>query len=357
MTREGNRGASDTPPRGRGGRGYPLLASIALAVAALVLVLFILEIGVRWYAWSIGRGFWENPHDFVSPFFTSDGWPAPYHEGNTLVFKEGERVLRGKPTGEIRIVCLGGSTTLPSPDAEGRSYPRELERLLDARFPDYRIRVLNAGENAYSSAHSVVNLALRVLDAEPDIVTAYEAINDLSVNYFGAGAETDYANKYLTPFYLGFRHRVGVVAELERVSRLARFIDNRLVPFRTAGWDYDTRRDWHPGLKFFGRNQRSLVALAHAHGVDIVLGTQAARAARRTTAAFAAYNAVTRQVAAETGAALADVAAEVVNDGLFVDDVHNTSEGARVVARQWLDPVARLLEARLAKAQSAATGP
>lgn len=115
MTREGNRGASDTPPRGRGGRGYPLLASIALAVAALVLVLFILEIGVRWYAWSIGRGFWENPHDFVSPFFTSDGWPAPYHEGNTLVFKEGERVLRGKPTGRYALSASEARRRYPAP--------------------------------------------------------------------------------------------------------------------------------------------------------------------------------------------------------------------------------------------------
>ena len=317
--------------------------NLALAITSLIVTLLLLELGVRGFAWSTGHGFWESPYDFVSPFFTTDGWPSPVRDGDSYVFKEGERVARAKPAGEIRVVCLGGSTTLPSRDADGLSYPRELERLLRLRFPDRSIVVLNAGENGYSSAHTLVNLALRVLDAAPDIVTVYEDVNDLSVNYFGDGAETDYGNKYLSEYYLSYRHRTGLLAELGRISRFVRIVDNRLELFRWAGRDYDDRRDWRPGLRYFTRNLRSLVGLARIHGVSIVLGTQAARASRRTEAGFAAYNAAIRQVATELAVPLADVVAAVVDEGPFLDDVHQTSAGNRTVAQQLLEPVARAI--------------
>ena len=342
--------ARDRPRTGRA-------ANVALALASLAFGGLLLEVGVRVYAWSIGRGFWENPLHFISPFFTSDGWPAPYRDGDVLVFKEGERVPREKPPGEIRVVCLGGSTTLPGVDAEGVSYPRALEGLLQGRFPGASIHVLNAGENAFSTAHSLVNFALRVLDAQPDIVTEYEAINDLSVNFFGTQTESDYANKYLTPYFLAFRHRTGLVAALGHVSRLVRILDNRLELFRAGGPGYDEHRDWRPPLPYFRRNLRSMVAVARTHGVGIVLGTQAARSTRRTTEGFDAYLKATREVAAELGVPLADVAGVVTGDELFVDDVHTTSEGARAVARAWLDPVAQLVSERLHRRDAVATPP
>jgi lysophospholipase L1-like esterase len=323
-------------------------ANVLLALVSLAVVLVTLEIGVRTYAWLTGRGFWENPRDFVSPFFTIDGWPAPYRDGDVFEFREGERVPAAKAPGEIRVVCLGGSTTLRGRDAEGISYPHELGVRLAERFPGRVVRVLNAGQNAYSSAHSLVNLALRVLDVEPDVVTVYEDINDLSVNWFGSGATSDYANKYLTTHYLGWHHRTGLLADLGRASRLVRVVDNRLELFRFEARDYDPARDYRPGLRYFERNLRSIVAVARAQGVDVVLGTQAARSSMRTSTGFMAYNQVTRDVAARMDVPLAEVADAVVDDALFVDDVHNTSPGARAVAARWVEPVAGVIERRLA---------
>jgi lysophospholipase L1-like esterase len=331
------------PSAGRPGIGANLLL-VAVAVAVTLLVL---ELAVRLYAYQVGRGFAENPYAFISPFFTSDGWPPPRREDGMLVFKEGERVLPRKEPGEIRVVCLGGSTTLPARDAERVSYPRALERRLAAAFPGATIRVLNAGENSYSTAHSLVNLGLRVLEAEPDIVTVYHAVNDLSVNYFGSGAVSDYANKYLTPYYLGYRHRAGAWAALTHVSRLARILENRLDVLRLEAESRDETRDYRPGLPLFARNLRSIVALARTHGVEPVLGTEAARAALRGEEGFAAYNDAVRRVATDTGAPLADVAASIEDDGLFVDDVHYTSAGADRVADVWLRTVAPLVRARI----------
>jgi hypothetical protein len=330
-----------------------LLIKITVAMAAVVVTCFLLEFALRLYTYHIGRGFSEDPHTFISPFFTSAHWPPPYEDDGTLVFKEGERIRHGGASDRIRIICLGGSTTLPSADSEGVSYPRELERLLRTRFPGAGIDVLNAAENSFSTAHLLVSLSLRLSDAQPSIVTVYENINDLSVNYFGTEVMSDYANKYLEPYYLGYRHRVGILGELGRLSRLVRVIENRTETIIFSIKDYDPKRDYRPGLKYYERNLRSIVAVAHAQGVDVVLGTQAARSTLRNDEGFVAYNDTVRRVARDTGVELSDVAAVELDDSYFLDDVHNTSAGARHVAQSWVDPVAGLVSRRLSAAKVA----
>jgi lysophospholipase L1-like esterase len=326
-----------------------------VAIAATLATFCCLELAVRVYAYSTGRGFSDHPRAFISPFFTTSEVPAPYKDGDYRVFKEGERVTPHKAEGEVRILCLGGSTTLPAPDSEGYSYVHGLRDLLSDRFPGADIRVLNAGGHSFSSAHSVVNLALRGLEVEPDIVTVYHNINDLSVNYFGDLAVSDYANKYLTPYYLSYLHRSGVLSMFERASRLWRVIVNRVQILQFSYEHYDPTRDFHPGAPFFERNLRSIVSIARAHGADVVLGTQAAHSSLRDGEGFVAYNAIIRRVAAETGTSLAEIARTVVDDAHFVDDVHNTSAGAGAVAQQWVEPVSDLVRRRLDRLQRSST--
>ncbi|MBI3769537.1 MAG: hypothetical protein HY271_13760 [Deltaproteobacteria bacterium] len=319
------------------------------------MTLILLEIGVRIYAYSIGRGFFDNPQSFLSPFFTTDEIPAPYADGNDRVFKEGERVTVEKRPGEVRVVCFGGSTTLPAHDPEAYSYPHGLRDLLAERFPNATVTVLNAGGNGFSSAHTLVNLSLRVLEIQPDIITIYHNINDLSVNYFGKRATSDYGNKYLTSYYLGFRHRSGLWGALARVSRLARIATNRVELLQFGYEDYDTKRDYAVGSRFFRRNLESIVAVARAHEVDIVLGTQAARKGQREDPGFMLYNSIVRSVAHDANVPLAEVAERVVAESDFVDDVHYTSRGARAVAQVWNEPVAALVAKHLSTPSSAST--
>jgi hypothetical protein len=57
-----------------------------------------------------------------------------------------------KPDSVYRIVCMGGSTTygfgVTSPDS---SYPSLLQKVLERKYPDKKIEVINAGVAAISS--------------------------------------------------------------------------------------------------------------------------------------------------------------------------------------------------------------
>jgi lysophospholipase L1-like esterase len=96
-----------------------------------------------------------------------------------------EHALRGpsfpiiKPEGEIRVMCIGGSTTAGEEVGEADTYPAQLEAILRERFPDRAIRVINAGIPSYDTVHSLLHYELRLWRFDPDIVTIYHGINDL----------------------------------------------------------------------------------------------------------------------------------------------------------------------------------
>lgn len=98
---------------------------------------------------------------------------------NSLGFR-GREISRAKPPGTIRIACLGASTTycaeVPSDDA---TWPAQLERVLQERYPRARFEVVNAGIPGCRAEHTRVQLERRVLPLEPDLVIEYEGYNDL----------------------------------------------------------------------------------------------------------------------------------------------------------------------------------
>lgn len=315
--------------------------AIVFTLLPLVALLLVLEIGWRIHLARTGRGFFDDPNEFTSPFFTTYDEPLPRVDGDRLHYRNGA-VDRRKAPGEIRIVAFGGSTTVNF--RAGISYPEILERNLAQDLgTDPPIRVLNAGSEGYSTAHVLVNLSLRNLDAAPDIVTVYENINDLSAVWFGDRVTSDYANKYETDFYLGIRHRTGLVAAVARVSRFARMLINRVdrLRFPTPAQYHD--RDIAPGLVYFERNLRSIVAVARAHGIRMLLATQPARADCRPDA-FRAYNDTIRRVATAEQVAFVDLDALVTDDASYLEDcIHNSRAGVEKVAAALRKPLAALV--------------
>lgn len=98
---------------------------------------------------------------------------------NSLGFR-GEEFPLEKPDGELRIVCLGASTTFCAEASnDGRTWPARLQADLSARFPERAIRVINAGIPGYCIEHSAENLRRRVLPLDPDVVILYHAHNDI----------------------------------------------------------------------------------------------------------------------------------------------------------------------------------
>src|SRR5262249_36875594 len=63
-----------------------------------------------------------------------------------------------------------------------------------ARYPGRAIEVVNAGADGYTSADSLIALALRGLALAPDVVVVYDAINDLRADAY-AGFRPDYAHE------------------------------------------------------------------------------------------------------------------------------------------------------------------
>jgi hypothetical protein len=82
-----------------------------------------------------------------------------------------------KPPGLVRVVCIGGSTTVAGRTNE-ETYPAFLEARLRALHPGLPVEVLNLGVSGVSHEHWLERLD-RVFAYDPDVVVHYEAVNDL----------------------------------------------------------------------------------------------------------------------------------------------------------------------------------
>src|SRR5690606_1422490 len=63
--------------------------------------------------------------------------------------------------------------------SDATTWPARLGVHLSQRYPERRIEVINAGTSGYSTFESIVNLAFRVSQLEPDLVIVYHSINDM----------------------------------------------------------------------------------------------------------------------------------------------------------------------------------
>ncbi len=87
-----------------------------------------------------------------------------------------------KPAGLVRVVCIGGSTTVAG-RTNDETYPALIEAKLRARHPGLAVEVLNLGVSGVSHAYWLSRLD-RVFAYEPDVVVHYEAVNDVAWRQF-----------------------------------------------------------------------------------------------------------------------------------------------------------------------------
>lgn len=370
----------------RSARG--LSVRVALLAASLLVTFGLLEVGARVYLTRLASD--EQFRRFASvdqlrARSTDPVIPFSRYESHRLIgyvpapgFRSGddvhdERGFRGapvavpKPPGELRIVCLGGSTTYTTFVAEAAgSWPARLEEALrDAGVRS--VRVVNAGASGYSTFESLANLQFRVLDLEPDVIIVYHAVNDVLHRLVWPPAAYRGDDSGFVTHSPGLARRPSA---LER-STLLRMLMVRLgrwpSPMRlvqTFGrtspsalwWAYErqVQQGTYPSGTFralpvervfranppvyFRRNLESMVAIARAHGVEPVLATFASRPFRANDAVGSApiraqievHNDVTRAVAREAGVPLFELAAVFPQDDerLWVDSIHVGPMGA-----------------------------
>jgi lysophospholipase L1-like esterase len=335
-----------------------------LALATLA-TLAALEIGLRiWDAThddspglaAIRKGSADSlyaPHPFLGFELARDHASG---EVNSLGLR-GREVSATKPPGVFRIVCVGGSTTYGAGVPSERTYPARLEVALNELAPPgLRYEVLNCGVPGYTSVESLIQLELRLLDLQPDLVLDYDAINDANLIQ-GRGFRSDYTHARSS-----WRDPRAQVSALE--SWLIDHVRTWAWASSLLGRGYANMRiqslvfveDWkdvlspplkevnQAGVATFLRNVRSLIAVARENGVQVGLMTfatwnQVGDTSSDYQPCVDAMNAGLRALASEEGLPIFDVAAAIggVKEN-FWDPVHCNEQGcerqARAIAEQ-----------------------
>jgi len=358
------------PPRARGAPG--LGAKLVLCAVACLVALAVAEgalhlLGIEIRADRLAR-------DPMLGWRNRPGWVGAAFRVNSRGFL-GPEFSPAKPAGAVRVFCLGDSTTagdlLPSYDD---TYPRQLERLLQARCPDRPVEVVNAGVGGYSSFQGRRWLETEILDYEPDVVVLYFGWNDhwparlAGEDKVACGSTSERLRAWLAWSKL-----------LQLSIRAYHTVRGRAtLPREAAGGGAPVASSSRPArvsLADYEANLRAMVAATRRRGGEAVLVTapnylacatvadaeaQAQADAQAQAEALVAlherYNHVARRVANDTGACLVDAASqlEAAADAkaLFWDPprdfIHLSAQGYGRLARAVADcpALARALEGR-----------
>ncbi|UCG32921.1 MAG: SGNH/GDSL hydrolase family protein [Phycisphaerales bacterium] len=353
----------DAAPRSTGRKIlYFLILLLTLACAT--------EVGLR-VAYRIVRGSWNfagsfdaqqrlyTPHPYnaysLAPNVTLDTHIGTVHTSPWGT--RGPEHSYEKPPGVIRIVTLGGSTTFcVYASDDGKTWPAQLEAVLNERLAPRRFEVINYGAAGYNSADSLATFALRAIDRDPDIVIVLHAWNDISLA-IKPGLVSDYTHHrdVASHHQRGWWFQLAIARTLWLVrGKLARA---HLTPAGTAE-DIDPR-----AVELYERNVESIVLLAQPRGIETVLVTFATRLPpdndpdwrsridqvkfmplrhHFTPAgvfhAVTAYNQALRRIAQRRGATLVDLANTYPRDvKYFADFAHKTDQGLRLFAEMLAD--------------------
>ncbi len=370
-----------------------LRANLAVGAASTLVTLLLVELLARFWLWNLAPAdqfryyatLSQLQRRYGEDFYRSDralmvahpylGYvPNPsYRDGenyhNALGYR-GEEVAVPKPDGVFRIACLGGSTTYGAYVTNAETYPAALEAYLHEQ--GYRqVEVINAGVNGYTSWESLINLEMRVLDLEPDLVIIYHGINDVHPRLVWPpeayrGDNTGYRARPLaviTPGPWDFSTALRIVLVATGAAESYSDIDSILSRWAAVNYadlfEEQQRAGTYPqGIfaehsamdmleanppVYFERNLRSMAGIAAANGFEIVLATFAyspdfpdqprVASAEYQRAYREGWDAM-RRVAESTDAHLFDFAAAFPDDpSYFSDGRHFTPEGNRLMGQ------------------------
>jgi len=317
-------------------RVYPLRYKLAAAVFIPVSLLLAAEIAVR----LVGAGLTQRSTEHLPRWVLANVRDRAFTPDARLFWRpvkssawlhtnaygmRGEEISRDKPPRTYRIICLGDSITWGFSLIWSRSYPYVLQQKLNNLPIPVAFEVLNAGVPGYSSLQG-----RRYLDElwkfQPDCVTIMFGRNDQRRLRDEGGTLPDSQVPVLPEWVNLLRRGLGQsqLFGLLRSLLTERQLHPDEVPQQTPA---DQARV-NPAE--FRVNLSEMITAARQNGSDAVLLTSA-----RIRAPLPNYNEVVREVAASTGAPLADAAAEFEQIGipaLVVDDCHPNERGARLIA-------------------------
>lgn len=306
--------------------------------------------------------------DATYPLNKDKGYMFPQLKTNNFRHLNGSRGDRNietpKPKGLIRINCLGASTTgnYILHNGEAFSYPMELEKVLKNAFPDDNIEVNNCGQGGYTSAGILVKFLLDTINTQPDIVVIYYAYNDLQPS--------------LTPdFQSDYSHAKKNLGEVYYLYRLA----SKIPEIPSALWNYainksafsqnirytllsaiarkkpDTKSDFK-GLNAYERNVEHVINVCKGNNIRVVLSTfchylypgiKDDQTHLKYREGVRQENEVIKKLASKHGLPLVESDRLVpAEDKHFVDSVHFTPEGMRLLAENISQPIIEYIKTK-----------
>lgn len=188
-------------------RQYSFKTKLALAVLTFFIALLSLEIAVRAYKYyNSSKQFvitaedaYEKEGEDLSKYdpislMRFSGYlvytPLENYKGkgyftNSNGFRHNEDIPLEKPEGELRIFITGGSMAWGFGASQENMYSTIAENILQEKFPDIKIRIINAGVGTYLSTHERILILNKISEYEPDIIVMFSGWNDGYAAYRG----------------------------------------------------------------------------------------------------------------------------------------------------------------------------
>lgn len=263
---------------------------------------------------------------------------------------EGNRdIIIPKPENLIRINCLGASTTGNYLDYKGRkySYPMELEKILQDKFPESNIEVNNCGVGGRTSAEILIDFALNIIDTKPDIIVIYQGYNDL-VPSLTPGFKSDYSHAKrnlgeVWPYYQITSYFPDLPIAFYNFFMTQLFgqnIRHSLLDAVSRG-QVNISSDFN-GLITYKRNIEHIVNLCKSNGITVILSTfchylyedvKTSEIHQKYRDGVLSENAAMREIAEKYAVPLVDnFSMFTYEDRFFVDSIHFSPEGMYLLA-------------------------
>ncbi len=324
---------------------------ILIFIVVLVVALLFGEIALRL--------FWTNPHHGEAPEIAhivrlSHGnsdqiirrdaidpalAPVRFRSNDRGYIEPGRRFEKPDWT----IAFVGGSTTECMAVEESARFPALVSQLLEAKGK--RVNVLNAGKSGNSIHDALRNLVDHIFDDEPDVVVVMHVAND--IGFLAALGSYRRQTEARDGAELGLRWALQELSAHSSLAGLARRSATSVT--LDARWDLVAERG---RLKvsnpwpYVARLRATTQAIRAFGAVPVLMTEPLASAGGSLSPAWAdldaheRFNRLVRQIAAEEGAVLIDLAAEIAKlpgwnqpRKLFYDGMHVTDAGSRAYAQ------------------------
>ncbi|NOY26293.1 MAG: SGNH/GDSL hydrolase family protein [Oligoflexia bacterium] len=248
-----------------------------------------------------------------------------------------------KPPGRRRLVTVGDSSVFGDGVADGQVFGE-----ITARTLGPEVDLVNAAVPGYSTFQCLNLLRMRVMDLQPDLLVIANLWSD---NNFDSFVDRDLLSAYAA----WDQSPVAKLRRLLSASALFRLADWRLrvagraQRLHKVGFTLGSEIKLGPrrvAIQDYARNLDTMVDLARSHGAEVLFMVLANREdlkrGRHPPAAWEPYRQVMRDTARRRGAQIIEVPRLFLSSGrsadeLFVDEMHPSALGHRIIARELTD--------------------